>query len=78
MANFGFSAPETGTDAELLAFVRQAIATILRTGQAYEIRGRTYTRANLADLYQLEMQLQTRVTRASTGRSVNYGRLRRG
>lgn len=55
----------TGTDQELLDFVRAAIAQILLHGQAYSIDGRQYTRADLATLEKLEQKYEARVNAAA-------------
>ena len=70
---FGFS-PATGTDAELLELVREAIATISATGQSYKIRNREYTAADLDDLRKLEIHYTNAVRAASSGISRNYVR----
>ncbi len=74
---FPFVASGTGTDAELLALVREAISVVLGDAQEYELRGRRYTRADLAQLWQMENELQTRVARSTSGLSKNYVKLRR-
>lgn len=55
----------TGTDDELLEFARAAIAQILLTGQAYGINGRTFDRADLAQLRETVTWLEGRVDAAS-------------
>ena len=76
MTAFGFNVT-TGTDQDLLDLVRQAIATILATGQSYTIRNRTFTRADITELTNIETKLQLRVTRATKGMSKNLVRFRR-
>ena len=41
------------TDAELLALVKEAIAVVTKYGKSYVIGGRTFTRENISDLYDL-------------------------
>lgn len=65
---------QTFSDEELLKLIRQAIAEVTFYGQSNIVRGRTYTRADLAELRKLEGDLTARVNSASTGRVVNYAR----
>jgi hypothetical protein len=62
----------TGTDAELLEFTRAAIATITLTGQAYTIRGRQLTRADLPDLREQLKWLEARIDADAGGSKSNY------
>lgn len=67
-----------GSDAELLALVRSAIAQIVATGQSYSAGdGRTLTRADLAELRRTERELQQRVSGATEGLASNYARFKR-
>lgn len=68
------------TDAELLAICNHAIAQIMATGQGYEIRGRTYSGANLQTLVAMRDDLQQRVSAAEAGSSggIATNHLRRG
>ena len=65
------------TDADLLALVREAIATITKFNQSYTIRGREFVRADLDDLFKWETELATRVSRKSSGLAQNLMRFRR-
>jgi hypothetical protein len=60
--SFPFAASGTGSDQELLDLVREAIATIAKTGQEVEIRGRRVTRADLEELVALENILTRRLS----------------
>lgn len=64
----------SGTDAELLVLVRAAIVSVTMHGQEYVIRGRTFRRADLAELRALEASLQSRVSAssASSGSRDNF------
>lgn len=73
---FGFT-PATGTDAELLELVREAIATVCATGQSYVIRNREYTAADLDKLFKWETFLANRIERANSGMSRNFVRIHR-
>jgi len=63
------------TAAELLAKVETAIDGILERGQSYTINGRTYTRANLAELRRFRKELEVEVEKAAQGGGirVRYG-----
>lgn len=76
-AYFGYDPPATGTDAEMLALVRRAIATILRGGQAYGADGTSLTRANLRDLRWLEKEYRQQIEESEdrSGIAVNHARL---
>jgi len=65
------------TDQELLAIVREAIAKVTAFNQSYTIRGREYTRADLAELRQLEASLQAKITASTSGLAKSRFRLRR-
>ena len=67
------------SDSELLALVNEAIATIVHHNQSYEIRGRVYTRADLADLVRLRDALTASAAREASGGglAINFARLRR-
>lgn len=70
----------TYTDAELLAICNHAIASIMATGQSYEIRGRSYNAANLQTLKMWRDDLQQRVDAAasSAGGGIVANHLNRG
>ena len=55
------------SDAELLAICNHAIASIMATGQEYEIRGRRFSGANLQTLKSWRDDLQQRVDSAAAG-----------
>lgn len=61
-----FSSMQTITDSEMLKAIRVAIATVAVGGQSYTINGRTFTRASLKELQDLEQFYQTRVAEASS------------
>lgn len=69
----------TGTDDELLAFTRAAIAQVTMHGQAYAIDGRQLTRADLSDLRKQAEYFEARINAAAgTSRSKeNLARFRR-
>lgn len=46
------------TDDNLLTAVKVAIATVMVGGQSYQINGRTFTRANLRELYAIKRNLE--------------------
>lgn len=52
------------TDAELLDLVDAAIERVLTTGQAVGALGRTWTLADLQELYRMRSDLQARVAAA--------------
>jgi len=70
---FGFT-PATGTDAELLELVREAIATVCANGQSYTIRNREYTAADLDDLFKWEDFLSRRISGATNGLVRSFAR----
>lgn len=75
---FPWTAAGTGTDQELLDLTRAAIAQILATGQSYNGQGQAMTRANLAELREMEKHYEEKIAQASTGGfAVNYARLKR-
>lgn len=62
----------TGTDEELLAFTRAAIAQVTLQGQSYTIDGRSLTRADLADLRKQEQHYEAKINAAAgSSRSKN-------
>lgn len=56
----------TGSDQEILDLIRAAIVKVTVAGQSYAIGGRTFTRASLRELQELETIYQQRVAAAST------------
>lgn len=64
----------TGTDAEMLEFVRAAIVEITLHGKSYKIGDREFTRADLNDLRALRNDLQASINAASstTADRTNY------
>ena len=62
------------TDAELLALVKEAIAVVTKYGKSYVIGGRTFTRENISDLYDLLNELERRISRVATGIAYNLAR----
>lgn len=68
------------SDAELLALCNHAIAQILATGQSYEVRGRSFSAANLQTLKMWRDDLQQRVDAASSsgGGGIVANHLNRG
>lgn len=65
-------------DSALLQAVRDAIQTIAESGGATRIRiGEHSTEMDLAQLRQLEQELETKIARAGTGRGRAIARLRR-
>lgn len=73
MANFGLPAAETGTDAEALANVQEAINRIVVWGQRRVSNGRDVTEAALKDLREREAELISRLDN-TTNSAVNYAR----
>lgn len=70
-----YTTPETYTDADMLAFVRQAIVEVTAAGQSHALPGgRQWQAANLGELRAMEADFQNRISAASTGRAVNYVR----
>lgn len=69
----------TGTDAELLAYTRAAIAQVTMHGQAYSYDGRSLTRADLADLRKQEAHYEAKVNAAagSSRSKCNVAKFRR-
>lgn len=66
-----FTISTSYTDAEMLAFVKQAIVEILAGAQSYSLPdGRTWTGADLDKLAKMERVYQSRVD-ASTGSAVS-------
>jgi hypothetical protein len=57
----------TGTAAEQLATVNEAIYAILKGGQSYKIGTRQLVRADLALLMDMQLKLQSQI--ANSGRS---------
>jgi hypothetical protein len=62
----------TGTDSELLEFARAAIAAITLNGQAYTVRGKMLTRADLPELTALVTWLEKRIDADVGSSKVNY------
>jgi len=56
------------TDAELLDIAKEAYEKVMTSGQAYQIDGRTYTRADLDSLQKQISWLESKVA-AAAGRS---------
>lgn len=52
------------TDAELLDLVDAAIESVLTRGQAVGVMGRTWTKADLRELYAMRTDLQARIAAA--------------
>lgn len=70
-----YETPTTYTDAEMLAFVRQAIVEVTACGQSHALPGgRQWLGANLGELRGMERDYLNRVDSASNGRVVNYVR----
>lgn len=65
------------TDAELLALFRECYAKIAVQGQSYQFGGRTFTRADLAEVQRQITFLENRIAQASTGLRVVPIRLKR-
>lgn len=66
------------TTSELLALVDQAIETVLKKGQAFTVQGRTYTRADLAELRRWRKELIAETVQTERGGiRVRYGVPRR-
>lgn len=55
------------TAAEQLEEIQTAISRILTHGQAFEVNGRVYRRADLATLYKQEERLKALVAREARG-----------
>ncbi len=70
----------TYTTAELLAICNHAIASIMATGQSYEIRGRSYSGANLQTLrnYRDDLQQQVNAEASGAGGGIVANHLNRG
>lgn len=67
------------SDSEMLAICNHAIAQIMATGQGYEVRGRSYSGANLQSLIALRDDLKLRVDAANEGSGgIVANHLRRG
>lgn len=58
MANIDVDQLQTFSPADLLKITNHAIAMILMSGQSYTINGRTFTKANLVELYELRRNLE--------------------
>lgn len=67
----------TGTDAELLALTRAAIAQVTMHGQSYAMGDRQLTRADLAGLWEQVRTLEARIGCASSSSRSNIASLRR-
>lgn len=67
----------TGTDQEMVDFLRAAIVQVSMHGQEYEIDGRRFTRANLLDLQKLLDRYEERLAVTSGLPAENIGRMRR-
>lgn len=69
-----FDAMQTVTGANLLKAVNVAIAGVLVGGQAYTINGRTFSRADLKDLYEMRDKLSAEIAEAgsATGTMTAY------
>lgn len=67
------------TDSQMLKAIRLGIAQVTVGGQAYTINGRTFSRANLKDLQDLEQLYATRVAEAAspTGTMTAYASFNR-
>ena len=61
-----------GTDEELLVFARASIANITLNGQAYTVRGKMLTRADLPALMRLVEWLESRVNADAGNSKTNY------
>lgn len=73
-----FTTPETYSDADMLAFVKQAIVEVLAAGQSHALPGgRQWFGADLDQLQAMERAYQARVDSATSGRAVNYVRFSR-
>lgn len=62
------------TDVELLALVREAIATVTKFGTSYTIGNRTFNREHLDELRKLQSELEQRISRVATGMAYNLAR----
>ena len=70
-------APETYTDAEMLAFVRQATVEVSKFGKSYAIPGgRAWTGPDLPELHEKERFYLARIESAQYGRVFNITRIR--
>jgi hypothetical protein len=67
----------TGTDQELLEFTRAAIAQITLHGQAYTVRGKQLTRADLPSLREQLEWLEDRLATPADLVKTNFARRRR-
>jgi hypothetical protein len=70
-----FTIDTSYTDAQMLAFVKQAIIEVVAGGQSYALPGgRQWTGADLAKLHAMETAYQSRVDAESYGMPVNLAR----
>jgi hypothetical protein len=67
-------ATELETAQQQLIDVRAAISGVLQSGQAYSVMGRSFTKADLAQLREMESDLIARVARLSASRGVKMQR----
>jgi hypothetical protein len=67
----------TGTDAELLAFTRAAIAQVTLHGVMYTTSGRSLTRADLPSLHKQLVMFEARVNAGAGNNGINLASIRR-
>jgi hypothetical protein len=71
-----YSTTNDYTDAELLALYRECLARISVSGQSYQVMGRIFTAANLAEVRRQIEWLEGRINSAS-GMATNIARIKR-
>lgn len=67
LTNAEIAAIPTYTDAEHLKLVDLAITTVLASGTAVGINGRSVTRSDLPELYEAKAIIEARINAASSG-----------
>jgi hypothetical protein len=69
VSEFNPAAPTTFTDQQILGYLRECLVKIQVIGQSYTMpaMGRTFTRANLAEVQSLIQEYEQRIYEAANG-----------
>jgi hypothetical protein len=74
MANFGLTAPDTGTDAELLLILRQRYAHVIQFGWYRAHDGRIVQDIKPAEIRAEIAAVESRIDAVLSGPAVNYAK----